>query len=209
MTDGRVHHTDFLPCQIVYYFLNIGFHASVWLLVCMTGEKCLAILFPFKAKTFSTIKVAKVVSGVIVGVWTIFHIQWFFIIEKVTNDGEIWCDYSKDINPKYLDFYDVFDHVVYSLLPCTLIFFLSIAIIIRLIMARSRSKQSNQTSTLSKSAVSTSVMLLSVSVTFTLLTIPSAVHYFYTFNSSPIYEFRIVTVFFYYTNHSCNALMYT
>ncbi len=208
IADGKVHHTDFLPCQIVYYFLNIGFHASVWVLVSMTGEKCAAIIFPFQAKRFSTIKVARITCGVIIALWALFHIQWFFIIEKVEANGEVWCDYSKDITSKYFDFYDVFDHVAYSLLPCMLIFILNIAIIVRLILARTSSAESVKTSSLSKTAVSTTIMLLSVSVTFTLLTMPSAVHYFYTLHRDAIYEFRIVTVFFYYTNHSCNAIMY-
>ena len=86
----------------------------------------------------------------------------------------------------------------------------NIVIISKLVLARLKSTNSDQISTLSKNAVSTSVMLLSVSITFTILTIPWAIIdillYIFEYNvSKKVYVLGMVL---FYTNHSCNALMY-
>ena len=62
-----------LSCQFTtftYYFFT---HCSVWLLVVMTIEKCLAVSIPLRAKVFCTVKMAKIVSLYTIMIWAI---QW-------------------------------------------------------------------------------------------------------------------------------------
>ncbi len=204
-TYGHVNLQVNMTCQLYWFLYYVFKHASVWVLVCMTGERCAAIMIPLKAKTFSNIKVAKIVSSVIVSVWVVLESQWFFTATKIEGNGAVCCNYFK-----YADFYEVFDNMFYSILPCVLIFVLNIVIISKLVLARLKYANSDQVSTLSKNAVSTSIMLLSVSITFTVLTIPWAVIdillYIFEYNvSKAVYVLGMVL---FYTNHSCNAIMY-
>ncbi len=178
----------------------------------MSGEKCLSVVFPFQAKMFSTIKNAKIGSSIAVAFWGIFHLQWLFLVKTVkrhdpNRHDRLSCEYL--ISRKYAHFYHLFDNVVYSLLPCMLIFLFNIIIIVKLALARHRSKHANQPSAVSKSAISTTLMLLSVSVTFCVLTCPIAVYYLIFLDYSAIIEMKNLTTFLYYTNHSFNAIMYT
>ncbi len=175
----------------------------------MTAERSATILMPFNAKIFSTIKMAKIISGITVAVWGVYSSQWFFIVKTVkqTNQNPGGCIYVLSSN--YYYYYEIFGNVFYSLLPCILIFIFNITIIVKLALAKMKSKESNQTSAVSKGAQNTTLMLLSASVTFSILTCPIAVYYFIFLDYYAIQEMRFLTIFLYYTNHSCNAVMYT
>ena len=139
ITGGEMSGSRIMSCQLYRYCLYGFRHASVWLLVIMTGERSLSILLPFRAKTFSTIKMAKTVSGITVLFWGIFHTQWFFLVKTVKrpNQNTLSCQYL--VSAKYGHFYHLFDNVVYSLLPCILIFLFNIIIIVKLVFARRKS----------------------------------------------------------------------
>ncbi len=185
-------------------------YSSVWILVVMTAEKTLAILFPLKNKIFATLKMAKIITAIVIGLWVAFNIQWFFIIEKDERDGEVYCYYKKHINEKYQEDYEVLDSVFYSFFPCLTVFVLNITIIIRLLITRYSSALTSQVTTLSKTAITTSFLLLSVSVTFTILTFPNTIIHVLEYMGYTIrLEYRVLTVMLHYGNHSCNALMYT
>ncbi len=209
VTDGKISYSEILTCEIYLFFLYWFRHSSVWILTIMSGERCMSLIFPFKAKTFSTIRVAKIISALTIVFWGIFNFQLVFVRKTVKRstqnpDGCAW-HMSKKHYYYYMTLYNVF----YSLLPCILIFICNMIIIFRLLLAKFRSKQSGQTSAVSKNAMNTSLMLLSVSVSFFILTSPIAIYYFIFLNYSAIQEMLYLTIYLYYTNHSCNALMYT
>ena len=58
----------------------------------MSVEKCLALYFPFKTKSFCTVKIAKKVTLITALVLVAFESQFFFIIKKVSH---IKCDYVR------------------------------------------------------------------------------------------------------------------
>ncbi len=166
---------------------------------------------PLKAKVFCTVKTAKIVSLIIIMVWVIFESQWFFIVKKVEEDGEAWCDYAYErMHSKYPKFYTLFDSTVYSFLPFIFIIIFNAIIIARLLMTRLRSADSGQKSALSKKAVSTAVLLLGVSVSFMVLTAPASVAMIiddvmgHTISDG----WWVLVIFCYYINHSSNALLY-
>ncbi len=198
-----------MTCQLFYFSFNWFCHSSVWILTMMTADKAFVIIFPFKAKTFSTAKIAKIVSAITIGFWAIFDSQWMFTVKTVkqSNNNPDGCDYH--MSKRHYDYYYTLDSVFYSLVPCSLIFFFNMTIIFKLLVIKFRSKQANQTSALSKSAMSTTLMLLSASITFTILTGPMAVNYVIFLDHYAIEEIGYLSVFLYYTNHACNAVMYT
>ncbi len=210
VTDKKTSYSQIMSCQLYYFFFFWLRHSSVWILTLMTGEKTLSIIFPFKAKMFSNIKMAKIVSAVTLVCLAFFDLKWIFGVRtvKLSNKRPDGCDYH--LSSESYDYFIIFDDIFYSLLPCILIFFFNLTIIFKLLHSKFRSKQSNQTSAMSKTAMSTTLMLLSVSITFTILTSPAAIGYliFLDFSTMPEVLYHI-SIYLYYVNHSCNALMYT
>ncbi len=176
----------------------------------MTFEKAVAIFFPLRAKDVCSVKVAKIVCGVIICFWFIFEAQWLFIV-KTVDDGKTvacWYDYEK-ADEKYFENYALFNSCVYSFIPCLLVLIFNISIIAKLMYAKLSNSSDSSHNTLSKVAYNTSIMLLSVSIMFLVLTTPFAVVWIltelkYSVNSV-VYTATELLV---YTNHSINAALY-
>ncbi len=199
-----------VTCQLTSFIYYVTMHSSVWILVFMSAEKSFAIFFPFRAKHVCTVKVAKFVCAVIIIVWSIFESQWFFLLRKVDDGVNIWCDYNYDFaSNKYFEFYNVFDSCVYSFIPCTFILFINVSIITRLMIAKFKSGSGSGQNTLSKTAINTSILLLSVSISFFILTIPSSITFIMrNLNYSVDPKVYAMTIFLFYINHSINAALY-
>ncbi len=209
VTQGKISHSEIMTCQFFFYYFYFFRHSSVWILTVMSGERCLSLIFPLQAKTYSTIRMAKIVSTITIAFWLLSDIAWTFAVKTVpkTKQYQNGCKWVKQHD--YYMIVNILNNVFYSLLPCILIFLLNTIIICKLLYAKFKSQKSNQTSAVSKSAMSTTLMLLSVSVSFLILTTPVAVNFlvFRANYANPVLGY--ITTYLYYTNHSCNALMYT
>ncbi len=185
----------------------------MWVLIAMTAEKCFQIFYPIKAKTWCTVKSAKIVCGIIIVLWAVYESQWFFLA-KVIDDGFYkfcYFDYTM-ASEKYFEFYLFFESFCYSFIPCALLLILNSSIIIKLIKAKVKVGRDGDMSqnSLSKTTVSTLIMLLSVSLAFMFLTIPPQVTWVLKelkFEISPFVQ--EMTMMCYYLNHSLNAVLYT
>ncbi len=177
VTNKQTSHAEIMTCQLNYYTFYWFRHASVWTLTIMTGEKMLSIIFPFKAKTFSTLKMAKIVSAIMVTFWGLFDFKWIFAVKTVKQSNQNPDGCERHMSKKLYNYFGTLNEVFYSLLPCILIFVFNITIIFKLLFAKFKSQQSNQTSAVSKTAMNTTLMLLSVSVSFLILTSPIAISY--------------------------------
>ncbi len=118
-------------------------------------------------------------------------------------------DQRQPLSQKYYHYYDILNETFYSLVPCILIFFFNLTIMFKLLITKFRSKQSNQTSAISKNAMNTTLLLLSVSISFLILTSLVAINYLIFLYYYAIQEITYLSTFLYYTNHSCNAVLYT
>ncbi len=98
--------------------------------------------------------------------------------------------------------------VMYSFLPCLILFTLNIAIIIKLMLIKM--KPMDSTRNLSNLFMSTVYMLLSVSMAFVTLTTPIAI--LDISESSESFDFgatfRMTAIFLSYVQHGCNGFLY-
>ncbi len=110
-----------LPCSW-YFFLLMWFrHASVWILVTMTAEKCAAIFYPIKKRIFASLKIAqKLCIGIIV-FWCVWDCQRFITQKKEPGAGITWCGYDyKKISADMIKILGMCDFFGYILITSTL-----------------------------------------------------------------------------------------
>ena len=208
VTNNRFNIQAALTCQLTYYYGYVTSHASVWVLAAMSVEKAFIVLFPLKAKSYCTVKSAKIICTSIIVFWMVVHFQLFFTFKKHKIDDEISCNFDVEkVGETYPKFYAFIDNILYASLPSLVILVSNITIITRLVKAKLGSGFNNENS-MSKATVNSSIMLLAISVTFMSLTIPCGITFvLYEAGYTQDQTVLQVSYLFYVLNHSINGIM--
>ena len=187
--------------------LNFSFaHVSTSILTITSLERFLYVYLPIKAREMCSAATAKRVMGTVVVFFTIFELQWFYIIDHAETTNK--CMATSVSKEKLASVYKYFDAIFYSYLPIGSMVITNTLIIIKLVVEKRR-KQNPQLakSSLSKAAHSVTIMLLGTSLLFIVLTMPYAI--LYKLNSDmSTYDYAIIFIFV-YSNHSFNVIVYT
>ena len=178
---------------------------STSLLILTSAEKFINVYFPIAANRICTLKTARYVSLALIGGFTIFESQWFFIVK---DNGSGSCVMINSKTRKYLQTYLKIDATLYSYLPLSLMFIFNSLIIAKLLWAKRKSQRGEVNSlALSKAATGVTIMLICLSVMFILFTLPYVIVYKAVNNvSSVTYAVALLLM---YANHSSNIIIYS
>ena len=157
-------------CKILIYIMNVSLYYSVWLVVIMTGERFVAIVWPLKVMAWINIQRAKLMLVVLYITLTAFGSVYLVVVTSIKYDGFAVCAPLD----KYTNFYDktwlVVEVIVITYIPLILILLLNIFMIVKLKEARRKQASLRRESQINSGQVT--AMLLTVSITFFLLTSP-------------------------------------
>ena len=187
-------------CKLTYFLGYFFSHFSSAILVIMSIQKWHSLYFPLKAKTISTVKLAKKSSLVTFIIFFIFDSQYFFTTEAQTKAGVQYC---KPISEKYQEIYNQIDSVLYSFGPAVIICLVNSAIIYKLVR---HGNKINPSQSMHKALKQATLMLVTISITFIFLTFPVSIAY--TLYDSPSPLTFVVTALMGYLNHSINGFFY-
>ncbi len=178
---------------------------STNILTVTAGEKLINIYFPLTAKRYCSVKNAKIVSAIVLGVFIIFDGQWFFTTTVVG----LKCIMINEKLTRYFKTYLYMHSAFYSYIPLSLMFIFNTAIILKLCVARYKKKNDTGNVTLSKAAKGVTSMLVGTSVLFILLTMPHAI----LFDPGMQADFsglsRAIVILLMYLNHAINIVAYS
>ena len=158
-------------CTLDYFTYYFSFEYSAWVLVLMSFERFISIVYPIKAKAMATPRRAKqicLISALILSTINLYHLAnrtveyW---------DGVQYCE----VHPEHVyvmnNVWPIVDAVIYSYLPSLLMFTLN-GIIIYHMWSSKKQAVLSQPGTIAKSFSRVTKMLLSVSFFFISTTLP-------------------------------------
>ena len=202
---------------------------SVWLIIAVTVERYIAVVWPFKANSMCNRRRAFMV---IIGILCILllinaHFFWTTAINKypVYNETILRCDGAPGYERLVTDIWSWVDAFIYSFVPFVVILLLNALIIHRVLLAgQARSVMSgNQSGGGKRHALDggkkLTIMLLTISFSFLLTTLPMNITLIVTaflypqakndlHLASKLKLLRTVTELLMYTNHSMNFFLY-
>ena len=177
----------------------------------MSIEKFIALYFPFKANNLCTTKMAKITSGIIALILTLYNLQ-YVILYKVYkyNNGVEYCAIP---NLTYLAILDRIDSVLYSFGTFVIMLLVNIAIITKFVKPKCRNSEPNYTTesttqSLNKYAARGTAMVVTVSLTFIVLTAPVAMDQASKKRLSRDQIYHAFQIILRYLNHSINGVLY-
>ena len=211
LTRERVSPYTWTDCKLGFFLYYFGREYSSLILVLMSVEKCFAVYYPLKSKTFCTLKTAKWSTGIVGFILAGYNVHWFIVVESKISK---WSGLPSCVPTKY--YHNIFlsvDSVLYSFGTFVLMFVINFAIALKFIRAKCNLSNSTESTNqaLSKSATRGTAMVVTVSVMFLILTAPTSVNYalhkWYPLAARfPLYGvFMNVTQ---YLNHSINGVLY-
>ena len=160
-------------CKIVSYLMNVAMFSSVWLVVLMTVERCMAVIWPLKISGWVNMKRARIVVSMLYVILAAFNSFYLVsIVSKLDSRNRMLCTFHESHMPFYLSIWSVIDVVFYAYVPQILIFILNIVIIIKLAEARKEQAEMRNAAKSEQSQGQVTAMLLMVSITFFVLTSP-------------------------------------
>ncbi|XP_041374224.1 growth hormone secretagogue receptor type 1-like [Gigantopelta aegis] len=210
-------------CQFIHLVFYFAIHFNVLVLVAMTVERFIAVVFPLKAPSLiSTKKASIVITGI--GLFSFaLNLHHVFTKGMITSaDGSSSCWIVGDEPTKFFvgKIYPWIDSFIYSILPMTSLFVLNIVMIVTM----NRAMQSRHTMHGSRSNSSgdvgqrqLTVMLLLVSFAFLVLTGPMGILLLlsrYTWHPETLGELAVsklthsVVDNMMYANHAINFVFY-
>ena len=202
-------------CKFWFYGYYLFESSSDWILACMSGERCLAILAPLKSKAIITKKVTITLLCVIhlflVGIFGNVFIFFGITPYKLCTALDFP---TADIFREWLN------PVMIVYMPSMIIFVCNIAIACELVRVRILRRQLVQTSDADQDQVRSTVsMLLSVSLVFIILKAPrqvygssnvsrSLAYYFPTHHQAVLRLLWAISLWVGFFNHCINFVVY-
>ena len=119
LTRKEVDIRKWTDCKLFYFLFRFGRHYPSMLLVLMSVEKCFAVYFPLKSKTFCT-RTAKWAIGIVGVILAGYNLVYFFVVEwhfSKSSDRHI-CVSDDDYHLTL----DLVDSILYSFGPFILMF---------------------------------------------------------------------------------------
>ena len=177
-------------CKILNFLSNVSVYSSIWLVIMMTAERCIAVVWPLKISGWVTMKRAKIAVAILYLIMAAINSVYLIILEGAP---DLQTKRGKCIvHARYVSFYKsvwtVIDMVMYAYIPQILIFFFNILIIVKLAQARKGQAEMRNAPKSEQSQGQVTAMLLTVSITFFLLTSPYT--FFYLCIQNDLWNFR-------------------
>ncbi|XP_025107534.1 uncharacterized protein LOC112572178 [Pomacea canaliculata] len=113
-------------CKLTAYIANVVNMQSTWTMVFMTCHRAVAILWPHRAKVFSTTKMVVSLLSALTAFSFIFHSHkaYGFEVRTGVNPGDWWCTET------YTGGYRAFIESIWSPIELAVVFFLPFALIL-------------------------------------------------------------------------------
>ena len=157
-------------CKIAMYIINVSLCWSVWLVVLMTGERFVAIVWPLKAMAWLSVKRAQLMVVVVYVTMAAFNSAYLVVTTSLVQNRRVICAplgmYAKFFNEIWIPM----ETSVVTYIPQILIFLLNVSMILRI--KEARRKQAELRGESQENSGQVTAMLLTVSITFFLLTSP-------------------------------------
>ena len=177
-------------CKVISYLSNVAVISSVWLVVLMTVERCIAVIWPLKISGWVTMKRARIVVSMLYVTMAAFNSVYLIIYtSKPTPRMKNECSIHERHMPFFKSIWIVIDMVFYAYIPQIFIFILNIVIIIKLAQARKEQAEMRNASKSEQSQGQVTAMLLLVSITFFVLTNPYTI--FYLCIRNDVWNYRV------------------
>ena len=160
-------------CKIAMYITNVLLCWSVWLVVLMTGERFVAIVWPLKAMAWLSVKRAQLMVVVVYVTMAAFNSSYLVVTTSLVQNGQAVCvplgKYAEFFNKTWIPV----ETSVSTYIPQILIFLLNASMILQI--KEARRKQAELRGQSQENSGQVTAMLLTVSITFFLLTSPFSV----------------------------------
>ena len=180
MTRERIFGT--WACRILNYIINASLMYSVWLVVLMTAERFLAVLWPLKISSWINMTRARVAVALLYVTFATLNIMYLFAVQwEPLPLGVVYtCNYMPEYKAFFSKIWPFIDMSIYAYIPLILIFVLNISIILSLGRARNQQAEMRGDSRGSgESGGQVTAMLLTVSITAFVLICPYTILYIY------------------------------
>ena len=166
-------------CKVMNYLCNVALSSSVWLVVLMTVERCVAVIWPLKISGWVSMKRARIVVSILYAIMAAFNSVYLIVFTskrtRIRNGNT--CSIHESHMPFFKSIWSVIDMVFYAYIPQILIFILNIVIIMKLARATKEQAEMRNASKSEQSQGQVTAMLLTVSITFFVLTNPYTIFY--------------------------------
>ncbi|XP_074660611.1 putative G-protein coupled receptor 139 isoform X2 [Tubulanus polymorphus] len=203
-------------CHLMEFLLYSVSEVAVWLVVALTIDRFISVVFPLKARYFCTKKKASVAIAIICALATIKNVHIFFTRGPVLDNAHR-CQFLEPF-----EYFEAFVRpwiafTLYAFLPISIIFACNIAIVYTLIKIRKKKlvNQASKKTDRNKRVNSMTGMFLAISLTFLCLITPSisvviSIPYWGTgmHDRARLYLTLAVTEILVYSNHSVNFVLY-
>ena len=182
-------------CKPGFFFYEFAAQYSSMLLAVMSIEKCIALFFPLKAKSYCTVGTAKWVTTILAVIMAAFNSPifiWYKIIGK-------YCDITK-----HRDYFIMLNTLFYALVPIFTMLLTNVAILCKLMYIKYKG-MSGTNESVSKSSTRGSVMVVTVSLVFIILTTPRVVDNVFRLKITLSHLRNLFTATMMYLNHTSDS----
>ena len=177
-------------CKVTNYLMNVAVISSVWLVVLMTVERCIAVIWPLKISGWVNMKRARIVVSILYVIQAAFNSFYLVaVVSKLDFRNRMSCTFHESHMLFYKSVWSVIGMVFYAYIPQILIFILNIVIIIKLAEARKEQAEMRNAPRSEQSQGQITAMLLMVSITFFVLTNPYTI--FYLCIRNDVWNYRV------------------
>ena len=164
-----------LHCSVSMFLLSVTGIASSWVTVLISLERFIALYYPFKVKIYCT-KTRTYVAIIILTILAcLFSLPYFYITDVVSSNQEHKCRNTFTTVSALV--FKCSSHILYSILPFTVIAILNILMIKKLQVQkvfRLKSQESNGVQANPRNNKSLLVMMVYVCLVFMVTTVPGA-----------------------------------
>ena len=157
-------------CKISSYITNASLCWSVWLVVLMTCERFVAIIWPLKAMTWLSVKRAKLMVVAIYVTMAAFNSAYLVTSTSLYLGGSARCGTLGKYRELFNKTWIPMETSVVTYIPLILIFLLNVSMILKI--KEARRKQAELRVESQENSGQVTAMLLTVSIAFFVLTIP-------------------------------------
>ncbi len=165
-------------CKFIYCFIWMAIQLDAWLIVCLSGERVLAIFWPLEVKGLVTKKRVKIVLPIIFGILMLWNIEALYRYDHVIIGSYKQCTGVNTWLFSARAFY-IKDRITESLktfIPVPLVALCNIAIFIKLYQIRKHRSELGASSTDNSESQRINVMIISMTVLFVVLLAPSSIY---------------------------------
>lgn len=165
-------------CKFHTFLVYVTADLSGWILVCITLERCIAVLMPYRYNNICTrtkaLILLLIVTILLAGInsYLLFSIEFSFD----TVNHYYQCIVTNKFNTFHGNIWPWIDYCLYSLLPFFLILFGNIALLVGISKTRVKREHASNSSSSSRSMSSMTAILITVSFSFWICTSPVSIY---------------------------------